>query len=358
MSPARVDPLAIQAALSPLSAVYGSATGLRNRMYDRGLFKTHKLPVPVICVGNITTGGTGKTPLTALVAAHLQGRGLRVAVLSRGYGRLSREEPLVVSEGAGALVSPDQGGDEPVLLAGMLAGVPVVVGADRVRSGRYAHERFGAQVLVLDDGFQHRRLARDLDIVVLDCFDPFGRYALLPSGRLREGLSGLSRAGLFVVTRSAPADGLRTLIEVVRAHNPAAPNVRAHQSAVGVTVPGGPDGLEPLPAPRTARVGGFCAIGNPEAFRLDLLRIGFELALFEAFRDHHRYTGEEIRSLSDRARQAGAAYLLTTEKDLARMTPGLAPPGSLPLKGLRIQYDIDPPEPFTRAIETAAGLAS
>ncbi len=349
----RFEPGGFAPALAPLSGLYGLGVRVRESLFRSGLRRSHRLPVPVICIGNITTGGTGKTPLAAAIAGHLRDRGRHVVILSRGYGRVSKEQPLVVSEGSGPLVGADAGGDEPVLLARRLTGVPIVVGADRRRCGQFAIERLGAEVLLLDDGFQHRRLARDLDIVVLDCLDPFGGYHLLPAGRLREPIAALARAGLFVVTRSAPGDGLLTLTGVVRAHNPGAPIVRAGTLVEGF-VPGNDPGAAPatLDTLRKERIAAFCAIGNPEAFRLDLIRLGLTPIRFESFRDHHRYTQKELRTLDAEARRAGAAALVTTEKDATRLPP--AGDRALPVLALRIRLTFDPEAAFFAAIDEAA----
>src|SRR3712207_6619900 len=199
-------------ALAPLSVVFGALARARTRLYRSGVFKTERVDAPVISVGNLTVGGTGKTPLVEWVARAVSEGGLRPCVLARGYGREDIQSRVVVSDGFRVRACVREGGDEAVLLAESLSGVAAVV-CDRDRAGaaRWAREHLGAQVFVLDDGFQHMRIARDLDIVTLDATAPWGGGHLLPWGRLREPVTALARADCVVITRSDLAPDLENL---------------------------------------------------------------------------------------------------------------------------------------------------
>src|SRR5215213_1155286 len=190
-------------ALAPLSLAFGALARARSRLYRSGVFKTERVGAPVISVGNLTAGGTGKTPLVEWVARAIAEEGLRPCVLTRGYGRENEGRRVVVSDGVRVLAGVREGGDEAVLLAESLSGVAsVVCDRDRVAAARWAREHLGAQAFVLDDGFQHMRIARDLDVVTLDATAPWGGGHLLPWGRLREPVTALARADCVVITRS------------------------------------------------------------------------------------------------------------------------------------------------------------
>jgi tetraacyldisaccharide 4'-kinase len=347
--------------LAPAALLYGGVVHVRNRLFDMGIFTSQELPIPVISIGNLTVGGTGKTPLVATLARHIAERGQRAAILSRGYGGSLSGRPYVVSNGNGAsgpLTGADVAGDEPVLLSQQLPDVCVVVGGNRRETGTIALEQLGADVILLDDGFQHRWLRRDLDILVLDAGEPFGRYRLLPSGLLREPISSLERANIVVVTRSHPDDPLQTLQEVVRRHNPAAPVFRAYHRPV-CFVPLDGSTVVPLRDLSGIKAAAFCGIGNPDAFRADLLELGVDIVVFEPFRDHHRYSGEEIARLFRDAREAGAGCLITTEKDAVRLPPGPSGgskgagtvSGALPIFALRIRCDVHPEAAFFAEVD-------
>jgi len=357
---------AVRWALAPAGAVFGRIISARNALFDAEIFSAERLSVPVLCVGNLTTGGTGKTPIVSMIAARLTTGGLRVAILSRGYGGAAGAGPLVLRDGRldsdAPPADPATTGDEPILLSHQLPGVPIVIGADRRLTGRFAVERLGAQVLLLDDGFQHRRLARDLDIVALDAMDPFGHYHMLPSGLLREPISALRRAGVIVVTRSHPDDPLETLRKVLSRMNPAAPVFRAWHRPLGLVpiAAGAAAGGDRDPGWLSGRkVAAFCAIGNPEGFHALLESVGVAVVLFRAWRDHHRYAPEELESFADEARRAGAEAILTTEKDAVRLSLQ-APPtaGSLPLLALRVRCEIEREEEFFALIAERAGLTA
>ena len=339
MKPAR-QPVA-RVLLQGLAVIYKQLVGLRNRHYDRA-GRSYRAALPVLSVGNLTVGGTGKTPTVAWIVERLLARGRRPAVVSRGYGGDAGSGPLVVSTGDGPLCPAETSGDEPWLLARELTGAFVVVGSDR-RLGVEKARQLGADTVVLDDGFQHRRLARELDIVLLDAEKPFGNGYLLPAGPLREPVEGLARANVVIVTRSDPAGRYDLIEKTVRKHNPAAPILRAGHRRVGFFDADG------HAAPRPTRVMAFCGIGNPESFRSDLQTEGCEVARFSARRDHHRYSDAELVELR-RSAELLDAVPVTTEKDLARLGGRSPFGGGRGLLVLRIAVVVYDPEPLDDAI--------
>jgi tetraacyldisaccharide 4'-kinase len=338
---------AASALLGIPALAFGVAVRLRNRWYDRP-GAVRRAPLPVISVGNLTVGGTGKTPLVACLARWLLAEGSRPAIVSRGYGGRAGRGPLVVSIGSGPLCPPEACGDEPFLLARALDGVAVVVGSDRWAAARCAATR-GANVVLLDDGFQHRRLARELDVVLLDAAAPLGSGRLLPAGPLREPPSALARADVVIATRTPRGATLEALEQLVRRHNPRAPLLGADHRIVGfVDVDG-----RPVVAPRSAVA--FCGIGNPQRFRDDLLQHGIELLAFRAYPDHHPYAERELAELAELAERDGA-FLVTTEKDLARRT--LRPRGPTRLVACRIEARLHDPERLHALVRQALGRAA
>jgi tetraacyldisaccharide 4'-kinase len=325
--------------------LYGFALRLRNARYDRP-GAALRAGVPVVSVGNITVGGTGKTPVVAWIAKHLLDWGLSPAVVSRGYGGRAGRGPLLVSAGEGALHPAAHCGDEPHQLARALPGVRVVVGSDRPAGAELAR-RGGADVVVLDDGFQHRRLARDLDILLIDAKDPFGNGHLLPAGPLREPLDALGRADLFLLTRSTPEQEYPEIERVLRRHNRRAPVLMAGHARAGFVT------LQGTPSIRPERALAFCGIGNPESFRADLVAEGIELVDFRAFPDHHAYTAGEIHELAAAA-SAARAMALTTEKDLARLCTADAAVFLEGLCALRIQAQLYRPGPLLDVLRAVA----
>ena len=305
----RRSPVAAVALAIP-AAVYGAVVRLRNAWYDREA-STRRAPLPVISVGNLAVGGTGKTPLVAWIARHLQAEGFVPAVVSRGYGGRAGPGPLVVSTGGGPRVNARTCGDEPHLLARSLKGVIVIVGSDRIEGARCAAAA-GAGVVVLDDGFQHRRLARDLDIVVLDARAPFCDGRLLPWGSLRERPQAVRRAQMVVLTRVREGDRASGAIHAVNAAGYSGPIVRAGHQTAGFRTATGAECAAP------ARALAFCGIGDPGLFRADLQAAGVETVRFHAFRDHHPYTLARWEALIAEAKSLNVP-LVTTEKDLSRL---------------------------------------
>jgi len=306
----------LRALLMPLAPLWSGAVRLRAAGYRRGWLSTVRIDAPVVSVGNLTFGGTGKTPTVMALVRDLVRRGRRPAVLTRGYGRQGNV-PLV-------LVGPDpredsrRAGDEPLEFASRLPGVPVVVDADRARGGALAR-RLGAEVLVLDDGFQHLRLARDLDLVVVDSGDPWGGGSMPPTGRLREPLVALRRATAVLVSKLTGGDDprLETIQEDVARHAPDIPVFGSHLVPHQVRTP---DGVRSPACLAGQKVLAFAAIGRPEGFADTLERLGACLVGCRWFRDHHAVCADELDVLRLEARRQ-EAVLVTTAKDAVKLTP-------------------------------------
>ncbi len=302
--------------LSALTVAYRGLLAFRQALYDRGLLKSRRLPCPVISVGNVTVGGTGKTPAVELAVKTLRDAGITAGVVSRGYGRRTRGT-LVVADPRGIRVDPAASGDEPFLLARRLPGTPVVVGENRYDAGQVCLERFGVGALVLDDAFQHRTLEKDLEIVMVSGAAPWGNGRLFPRGPLREPVNALTRAHLVVIT--CPRDELnaRTIAETVKAHNPAGGVVTARYEPVECWAVWG------APPPRVAELCGlrlyaFAGIARPRSFARTLAELGVSVAGFAEFPDHHWYAPGEVEALAREACAKGAQALITTEKDAVR----------------------------------------
>lgn len=290
--------------LTVLSWPYGLVVRVRNALYDRGLLRVQRVDIPILCVGNLTTGGTGKTPLVVWLARMLSGKGLRLAILTRGY----KTRKGVLS-------------DEPAELAAGCPATSVIVNADRVAGAAEAIRSHGAQVVLMDDGFQHRRLGRDLDIIAVDATLPFGHDRLLPAGLLREPATGLKRAQAVVITRSDQVgpDRLDEIERQIRRINPTVVVARAVHAPVGARGAEGTEiGLEAL---RTKRIFAFCGLGNPEGFFRTVEAFGQALVGSEAFNDHHTYTERCLAGVYDKARSQGADLVLTTSKDWSKVAP-------------------------------------
>ncbi len=336
--------------LWPLEQLYAAAMRLRAAAYRRGWLKSERLPVKVISVGNLTVGGTGKTPMVEHLARRLRERGLRVAILTRGYGR-RQQTPLVINgQGEVSKYTPELMGDEPILLARALPDVTLGIGADRTALAREIlrlEAPHPPEVFLLDDGFQHLRLQRDLDLLLIDATDPFGEGAVLPAGRLREPLAALGRADLIVLTRAA--NGVpRKLEGVLRSFNPRAPLFQATTQLTGVFEAGTQRSANLFVLKQTPAVA-FCGIGNPEAFWDDLRRAGFNLAGTLAFADHYRYGIEDFRRIIRYADSVKARALVTTEKDLINMT--VVPPSLPPTFYCRMELVLEDEPAFLAAVE-------
>lgn len=324
--------------LWPLSLAYSSVVRAKNWGYARGIFRQRKLPGTVIGVGNLTVGGTGKTPMVLAIAERLAGEGKHAAILTRGYKGATEA-------GSGGVPQSD----EVALLRERLAGkVQLGVGADRYKNG-VTLARHGIDWFVLDDGFQHRKLARDVDIVLIDATDPFGGGVTLPAGRLREPLSALRRAGIVVITRSVQAPS--PAIEAVLRRHTQSPVFYASTRLESVLrVPRFDVALTPQDWQK-ARFLAFCGIGNPAAFFEDLRNWGLPAVQQRSFRDHHVYTAREGAELEQAAVSAGADALLCTEKDVWNLRNVQFT--KMPAYCCRISFDLS--ENFWSALTDLAG---
>ena len=330
--------------LPPLSLLYGAITKTRLSLYRRGTFHTTRLERPVISIGNITTGGTGKTPLVEWVSRKLAAKGKKVCILTRGYGRKDPHLQVIVSDGYGVLASPSEAGDEPYLLATSLSGLAAVISsADRIAAGQEAIKDFGTDCFVLDDGFQHLRLARDLNIVTIDATNPWGGGTLLPYGRLRENPEGLRRADCVVITRCDQVQDLEALRADLARLTDNRPIFHSQMRTSRVSAL--KNGAGTLAPP--ARIAAFCAVGNPSSFNEHVRHAGFEIAQSTSFPDHHAYSQEEIDSITRSAQNAGATALITTAKDAVKLR---SMSFSLPCYVLEIEIAIDNSEELTQLI--------
>lgn len=307
--------------MMPLSTLFRAVTEARQAAYRNGFFKTSRLAAPVISVGNITTGGTGKTPLVEWVCRTIaaSGKAKQVCVLTRGYGKENPREQVLVSDGATVLAVEREAGDEPIVLANNLLGIAAVVAnPDRVAAGEWAIPNLHADAFVLDDGFQHLRIARDLDIVAVDATNPFSDGELLPSGRLREAPKSLARADCIVITRSDQSKNVNELQDQLRklvgAETPiftSRMEATAIRNLSGRTMNKTELQKQPMAA--------FCGVGNPKSF-FDLLRdSGYQLTLTRAFPDHHRCSQPELDELYTDSTTSGARALITTAKDAVKL---------------------------------------
>jgi tetraacyldisaccharide 4'-kinase len=314
--------------------LYRAAVAGRNALYDRRWLRQRRLPCAVISVGNLTVGGTGKTPLVSFLAGFLREAGYRTGVVSRGYRRRSGRAPLLVADHRAILADPAAAGDEPFLIARDNPGVPVAVGADRIAAARLLLAACAAEVLILDDGFQHRRLHRDLDLLLVDGDDPWGNGRMLPRGPLREPVDSMRRAAAVVVTRSTGRvpGPLRAAID---RHCPGAVILHCGSRA-DAFVPADGESVAPV-ALRGFRAFGFSGIARPGRFEEDLQAAGLVLAGALRFPDHHPFGEADLARIAREARGRGAEVLVTTEKDLVRI--GGRKPDGLPLYALRLRLE-------------------
>lgn len=335
--------------LVPLGAAYGAAWRIR----ERALRRPERLPVPVISVGGLTVGGSGKTPVAAEAARTLMAAGVRVALLSRGYGRARGDSLVVASDGSGTLAEAERGGDEPVMLARALPGLIAIACADRARAGRLAEGLYDAGALILDDGFQNRHLVKDLEIVAVNGRRPFGNGRLIPAGPLRMPVSALRAADLVVLTKLGPEDDPGPVREALRARAPRAKLLEARTVPLAFRdlASGKP---VPLDAMRRRRVAAMCALADPDDFARLLEAQGMEVAGRFFFRDHHRYEAADLAGVRRRAR--GVEAVVTTEKDAVKIDPGWAA-GEPPVLVLATRMEFDDRAAFEGAVRRAAGTA-
>lgn len=336
---------AVRPLLWPTAVGFQLGVALRSEAYRRGWLAARRLSCPVVSVGNLTVGGSAKTPLVIFLAERLRLHGWKPAILTRGYGRSSKHD-LVVLDPSERKADAARAGDEPAMMGRACPDVPIIVGADRYRAGKVAEERYGVDVHLLDDGFQHLALVRDVDVVALDVTQNVFEDRLLPLGRLREPVEALKRADIVVLTRAELADS-RAVEERVRKVHPQAQVFHARTELRAITDPCGTSAFSPESL-KEGPVAAFCGLGNPEAFFENLRRWGLRVCNTTTFRDHHRYDARDLECLEDRARRAGAAGLVTTEKDSMNLPP--APQTGLPLLVCGVRLEILETETFDRAV--------
>ena len=328
--------------LAFFSLLYNVGVWFRLKAYEKGILRGKSLPGFAVSVGNITTGGTGKTPAVAMLAEWAIGEGHRVAILSKGYGGRYKQEILEVSDGKHIYADSQIAGDEPVLLARKGGGSPVIISENRYLAGMYAYKKFGSDFFILDDGFQHLELERNLNLALIDASDPFGNAHLLPWGPLREPLSQLERADVIILTRFSRVESSenigqgaenntirrtpgairspRETLAFLKEKFPSTSVFRADHIPDELVFPLSGD-VHPPEFLRGKRVLAFAGIANPEQFQESLMKLGADVAQFKGFRDHYPFDGDEIRELIRIKEKVGASCLITTEKDWMRIAP-------------------------------------
>jgi tetraacyldisaccharide 4'-kinase len=336
-----------------LSVMYGVAQKLRASCYRHKIAPSKKLPCKVISIGNLTVGGTGKTPMTIYLARKLQKAGFRVAVVSRGYKGAAEKRGGIVSDGSSLLMDSERAGDEPFMMACRLKNIPVIVGKNRFEAGRLAVSQFEPDVIVLDDAFQHLQLKRDIDIVLLDHAQPFGNTHLLPRGNLREPLTAMMRATGCILTR-CPDDAEQSARSSNAAIKSILPEVPVFESSSLPYCYPVKDGAMNLPATGTSysvardlkgiknhKVFGFSGLARNDDFQRTVKTLGFRVTGFLEFSDHHRYTRPDINTILRKAGETGARQLITTEKDYVRLTDNGVCPMDMVVVGVRVAFKDD-----------------
>ncbi len=336
-----------------LSKIFAVLVQIRLFLYQKRVFRDHTLGCLVISVGNLTVGGTGKTPVVEKIARALQERGRHVAILSRGYKSEPRplserlwqrltfqkeaDEPRVVSNGRELLLDSATAGDEPYMLASNLKDVVVLVDKDRVKSGRYAIEKLGIDTLLLDDGFQYLALKSKLNLVLIDRSNPFGNNHLLPRGSLREPRRNLKRADYIFITKSDET-GNEELKRLIRQYNTQAEIIECGHRPLYFQNVYDPDDRQPLKFIQGKKIASICGIAMPDGFEQSLVKLGGELIYSRQYADHHRFSQQEILNMINRSRRRYAQALITTEKDAVRF-PKLDR-ADVPVYFLRVEIEI------------------
>lgn len=304
--------------LLPWSWLYGVIVRIRNYCYDIGLFNQKKLPCAVISIGNIVVGGTGKTPTVTTIAKLIHSSGLKTSVLLRGYKRKKGEEIVIVSDGKDILCSRDESGDEANMLSHQLSDIPIIVGKNRYHAGETAINKFSSEVLILDDGFQHRQLERNLNILTIDTTQPYGTGALLPIGTLREPMSSIKRADIIILTRTDATGNditeIRTQLDRLAPNTPILESIHKPTSLYRLNSKDNQT-KNPLNELKNRRLLAVCAIGNPNAFVTTLEHQDPKSIDLVAFPDHHVYSESDIQHIKRQMAQCNAEWIITTQKD-------------------------------------------
>ena len=307
----------VQIALFPFSILYAMIITIRNYCYEHSLFKSYQIDsCKIISVGNISVGGTGKTPAVEYLANLIMNNNQQPAILSRGYKRKSKGLK-VVSDGKNVLTTPEQSGDEPFLLARNLPHVPVVVENDRVKGASFIAETFNPDVIILDDAFQHRRLQRDLDIVLIDASKGIGNGLTIPSGILREPLNGLQRADIISLTRVDQSDHIKRTYRKLSRHTNC-PMVESIHKPISINCISSHESYN-LQSLHSCNVVIFSGIGNPQSFKKTISELNANIAAEFTFPDHYAYSESDISRIKNRASHFNAKFIITTEKDAMRL---------------------------------------
>ncbi len=304
--------------LFPFSLLYTIIHQIRVASYSLGILKTKRLPCRVISIGNITVGGTGKTPMVITIARALRDKGKKVAVLSRGYK------------------GEKKGADEALLMTKRLEDIPVITGRDRYVSGNYAIDKYRVDTILLDDGFQHIQLKRNLDILLIDSTNPFGNGFTLPAGILREPIRNIKRADVIVLTRANQVEDINYVINRIKTYNPSAPIFKARHRPAGFIrlADGNIEGVELV---KDKGILIFSGIGNPVSFSFSLSELGAKIIEVMDYPDHYLYDERDIKGIEKRAKDLSAEMIVTTEKDAMRLSDILLPDN---LWALRIEMEI------------------
>ncbi len=316
-----------------VSVFYALGQRVRAGLYRRKIFRTRRLNCRVISIGNLTLGGTGKTPTVMRVADTLRRQGFKPAILSRGYGGRSRKSVNVVNDGQQTLLLPEQAGDEPVMMARRLKDIPVLTGRSRYETGKYAIEQLGADVLILDDGYQHLPLHRDLNILLCDATRPFGNGVVFPAGELREPLTAMDRADLICLTRCRGNDPTDRIDGFNRKQVPVIQTGLRVQSVIALSS-GVESGIETI---QHQPVAAFCGIAHPSDFFQSLEQVPVHIAKQNTFPDHHDYSADDLKAIENRAQQAAAKMIVTTEKDAVKLKGHAF---DLPVYAVRVALEI------------------
>ena len=339
--------------LSMFSKVYGGSVKLRRNFYKKAVFQSKRLPCPIISIGNITVGGTGKTPMTIYVAQVVKQLGYKVAIISRGYKGKSERVGGIVSDGRVLLMTPEIAGDEPYMMAKRLKDVPVIVGKNRFKAGRLAVRKFNPDVIVLDDGFQHLKLQRDLDLVLLDCRKPFGNGHLLPRGVMREPVSALLCADAIILTKSDTVNNNETssLPKKLRSYERKKPVYRTfHQPFVYKIINKEKKVFEKnmqealrqnSDCIKGRTVFAFSGLADNHNFRRTLKSLKCNVSGYMEFPDHHSYSDRDLKDISAAAKRSMSGCLITTEKDYVRIANKIAWPIDLYVVSIEIEFGTD-----------------
>ena len=306
-----------QILLFPVSIIYGIIIWIRNKLYDKNIFRSLKIDnCKLISVGNISVGGTGKTPVIKFLAVYLTRLGFKVAILSRGYRRSSKGT-VIVSDGKKLLAGLEDAGDEPYLLAQQVKEIPVVVEADRYKGAQTIQEKFRPDIILLDDAYQHRRLQRDFDVVLVDASVGFGRGLLVPAGFLREPINSLKRADLIWFTRIDQSNNFNKLVQKVRCYS-SSPMIASEHRAIEIIQASTGNRYE-LSYVNQERVLLFSGIANPGSFEKTVISLGGKVVHHQVFPDHYQYLPTDIAKIIDKGENVNAKIILTTEKDFVRI---------------------------------------